>query len=226
MNKPFTFFTAWLPLLLSIVLPVWAYVNFDSYIAIFQNERAGLMEWEHALFPFFAAIIVIGILLRHFAKLDWLLVCYLVIMTVGCIYLAGEELSWGQHLLRWETSEHWKQLNSQNETNLHNNSYLLNLLPRTILIIAIVLGATLFQWILKNRRELIPERALIVYPPATLLMCAILILVWEVIIQIGNNVDISAVLPLHDGEVQEVFIVWAVLLYALELRKRFAQSSS
>jgi hypothetical protein len=36
------------------------------------------------------------------------------------IFGAGEEISWGQRLMGWETSEAMAALNSQNETNLHN----------------------------------------------------------------------------------------------------------
>jgi hypothetical protein len=38
----------------------------------------------------------------------------------GLLAVAGEEISWGQRLLGWETPTAWKQLNYQGETNLHN----------------------------------------------------------------------------------------------------------
>ena len=45
-------------------------------------------------------------------------------VTIGAallfIFGAGEEISWGQRLMGWETSEAMAALNSQNETNLHN----------------------------------------------------------------------------------------------------------
>jgi len=33
---------------------------------------------------------------------------------------SGEEISWGQRIFGWETSEGYGQVNRQNETNLHN----------------------------------------------------------------------------------------------------------
>lgn len=37
-----------------------------------------------------------------------------------CIFIAGEEISWGQRILGFETSEWWKSLNPQDETTFHN----------------------------------------------------------------------------------------------------------
>lgn len=36
------------------------------------------------------------------------------------IFIAGEEISWGQRILGFETSEWWKTLNPQEETTFHN----------------------------------------------------------------------------------------------------------
>ena len=42
------------------------------------------------------------------------------ILAVGIIFLIGEEVSWGQRIFGWETSEMMKTMNKQQETNLHN----------------------------------------------------------------------------------------------------------
>ena len=42
----------------------------------------------------------------------------LLLGALGFIFLAGEELSWGQRILGFDTPEFW--LNSQNETTIHN----------------------------------------------------------------------------------------------------------
>lgn len=36
------------------------------------------------------------------------------------LFVAGEEISWGQRLLGLQTPEAWQQINEQDETNLHN----------------------------------------------------------------------------------------------------------
>jgi hypothetical protein len=46
-----------------------------------------------------------------------------LILVLGMLlffFFAMEEISWGQTIFGWETSEQWKELNHQNETNIHN----------------------------------------------------------------------------------------------------------
>jgi hypothetical protein len=42
------------------------------------------------------------------------------LLALGMFFLIGEEVSWGQRIFGWETSETLMQLNKQGETNLHN----------------------------------------------------------------------------------------------------------
>ena len=44
---------------------------------------------------------------------------YLIVLA-GLFFMIGEELSWGQRIFGWETSEKFVEINKQNETNLHN----------------------------------------------------------------------------------------------------------
>lgn len=42
------------------------------------------------------------------------------LFLLGLVFLVGEEISWGQRLLDWETPAAFRELNGQQETNLHN----------------------------------------------------------------------------------------------------------
>ncbi len=43
-----------------------------------------------------------------------------VVVAAGLVFMLGEELSWGQRIWGWETPESMRQINKQEETNLHN----------------------------------------------------------------------------------------------------------
>ncbi len=52
-------------------------------------------------------------------------------LALLCIFLLGEEISWGQHVFGFESSERMMQINAQAESNLHNlNLSLLFGIPR------------------------------------------------------------------------------------------------
>lgn len=70
---------------------------------------------------------------------------WLALMTLGAIYMAGEEISWGQWLFYWETPSAFMEINDQQETNLHNTSAWLDQKPRLLLELWALAGA-LYAW--------------------------------------------------------------------------------
>lgn len=76
---------------------------------------------------------------------------WIALLFLGCVYYAGEELSWGQHWLGWDTPESWQGVNDQNETNLHNTNAFLDQVPRTILTLAAIVGGIIIPLIFIKR---------------------------------------------------------------------------
>lgn len=77
-------------------------------------------EWMGVIFFGLAAIycaLVIKILRQNNMKT---VSCLYMIVFVGLLFIIGEELSWGQRIFGWTTSEEFKQINRQGETNIHN----------------------------------------------------------------------------------------------------------
>lgn len=42
------------------------------------------------------------------------------VVLLGLLFMIGEELSWGQRIFGWDTSESLRSINKQDETNIHN----------------------------------------------------------------------------------------------------------
>lgn len=63
----------------------------------------------------------------------------LCVFALGCVFLAGEELSWGQHVFGWATPEAFAS-NVQGETNLHNLSGVNKSVPKWIVVLGIAAG--------------------------------------------------------------------------------------
>lgn len=78
---------------------------------------------------------------------DRALKLWLAAVVAGCVYFAGEELSWGQHLVGWSTPERLAALNDQGETNLHNISSWLDQKPRLALELWILTGVIHAAWL-------------------------------------------------------------------------------
>lgn len=97
------------------------------------ESETGPVELGTALLLLPAVAFSVAIVRRRAALPARALTAWFALAGAGCLYLAGEELSWGQHLIGWETPEWLATVNDQGETNLHNVSSWLDQKPRTLL---------------------------------------------------------------------------------------------
>jgi len=54
--------------------------------------------------------------------------------TLGCVFVTGEEISWGQRIFGWSTPESLRAINRQGETTLHNIRTVLNGVNAVLLV--------------------------------------------------------------------------------------------
>ena len=66
------------------------------------------------------AIASLTYIIRYARKKNvWFILIYLGI-AAGSIFILGEEISWGQRIFHFKTSEYFEEHNSQDEINIHN----------------------------------------------------------------------------------------------------------
>lgn len=70
------------------------------------------------------------------------------VFGLGCLFIAGEEISWGQRLFGFETPADFERMNRQGETTLHNLDGVLVYFNLGMLIAGLV-GATL-PWVVRR----------------------------------------------------------------------------
>jgi hypothetical protein len=116
---------------------------------LFMKEKEGGIEWLGV------GCVLVGAwygvrMLKYRAALPrkWL-AWWFGLASVGMVVVAGEEVSWGQHLGLWGPEaipEAFREINDQNETNIHNIVGIGNALDRgsTNLIVA----GTLFAFVI------------------------------------------------------------------------------
>ena len=142
--------------------------------------------------------------------------------ALGSLYVAGEEISWGQHFAGWESGDFWLQINDQGETNLHNTSSWLDQKPRLVLEIAVMVGGIIIPLLNKANKDLLPRAFSAIYPPLYLLPLAVMAAAIKISEKILEMSDI--VFYTRASEVIELFIFYYVLLYVLGLVRRHAFS--
>jgi len=119
-----------------------------------------------------ALALAAGLLLKPFVRRRPFTVT--IIAALSCFYIAGEEMTWGQHFFHWNTPEYWAAVNRQEETNLHNTYAIFDKWPRAILELGVLIGgilipvaATFDPRVRANRLSLFLPAAAQIPPPAT-----------------------------------------------------------
>lgn len=150
---------------------------------------------------------------------------WVVLIVLGCLYIAGEELSWGQHLLHWRTPGWMEQVNDQGETNIHNISSWFDQKPRFLLELGILVGGVLrplwVAWRAQGQRVRPMTRATWLWPTFVCVPTGILAEMsrWPDRIAEWVGHDIQFV-SLRHSEVQEYFIGLFIIIYLLSLKVR------
>jgi hypothetical protein len=96
-------------------------------------EGYGILEFSQFVTMLAALFIAVRLLFKPFVRKRPFVFAVTIISALSCLYIAGEETSWGQHFFHWNTPEYWAMVNRQEETNLHNTYAEFEKWPRAIL---------------------------------------------------------------------------------------------
>ena len=121
----------------------------------------------------------------------WLF-AWVALAALACLYIAGEEASWGQHQLGWVTPAGWNALNDQGETNLHNISSWFDQKPRLLLEVGVVVGGIVIPLAALRWPQIRYGRLGVILPPVLVLPTALLAEVSRMTDQEGNAVEDAA----------------------------------
>jgi len=126
----------------------------DAYRTVFRGEL-GLVENCTVLFLVSAVFFAVRLFLMRSRVRSKLFGPFALVMALGCFFFAGEESSWGQHWVGYETPDSIAERNDQGEFNLHNDPFLemfLDQPPRLALTFAALIGGLCAPLLRRRRR--------------------------------------------------------------------------
>ena len=216
-----------LPILVALFPYVMRIISTETDQYVFGEQ--GIIENYTFLILFIA--IVLGLLsLMKMKTFEFsFFKFWLALLVLGCIYYAGEEISWGQHWFGWATPDAWMGVNDQGETNLHNTSALLDQVPRMLLTIAAVVGGVIIPAYMSVRKIhlsadnffywLWPTHVNI---PTCLL--AVFVSLHEKAYKLFDT-TVPHILDIRAGETKECLLAMFLFMYIASFYKRIKQVS-
>jgi hypothetical protein len=211
----------WLPIAVAL-LPFIARMGAPATDRVFYGEF-GVLENLTVLFLLVGVLAGIGMLAGRTAPQAGPFRAWVLLIVLGAVYFAGEEISWGQHFFGWGTPEPWARINEQAETNLHNTSSLFNQLPRTLLTLAALFGGVVAPlWIRSREAAFAPGSvAAWLWPTLACLPAAALAVAisWPGKILRATGIDQQG-LDIGPGETKEALLGLFIMIYLLSLARR------
>ena len=219
------FWWMYLPVLF-FVLRYYVHLNSENNAALesrFLGEY-GLVENLTVGLLVLALFMTIYVMVRFGESLHIVVKVFLLFYCLGCIYFAGEEASWGQHWLGWETGDYFLAANDQQETNFHNTSKWLDRVPKAIVSLFIFIGGVVVPlWSFCKKRAFNYDKLWWwLYPTWVCLPTAIFASVATWPSKIERATDVNFYFN-QAQEVKELYIAYFILLFITSLYIRLAR---
>jgi hypothetical protein len=121
----------------------------DNGLYRFLTDEDSVLEWSQ--FVGFVAACVFALLCAwglHGAGRSVLALAYLA-FAIGCFFVAGEEIAWGERVLGYGTPEALEEINEQKETTVHNIDVVQQFTNLTYFLAG--LYGSIVAWIVRGR---------------------------------------------------------------------------
>jgi len=140
-------------LLLVIVLGIFLSMTNPGYFENVYVVEDGYVENITALIIFLGGVLMLYRFLKLGMKKNGWFKFTTLSVALAFIFIAGEEISWGQRIFNVESSEFFMENNAQSETNLHNlevgnvklNKLIFGQIITTLIIIYLFIVPILFR---------------------------------------------------------------------------------
>lgn len=133
-------------------LPFEQYTECKSKKLFYKNiwVENGLVENLQLVLLISAIIPIIYSIIKYNLKKNKIFYYFLIVKLLGLSFIFFEETSWLQHFLFFKTPDVIKNINYQEEFNLHNISRIFNEIPRSLVLIWCCFGSISY-FLIKNK---------------------------------------------------------------------------
>jgi hypothetical protein len=142
-----------------------------------------------------------------------------LIAALSCLYIAGEEMSWGQHFFHWNTPEYWTEVNRQEETNLHNTYAVFEKTPRAMLQIGIVIGGIILPLAALLYPAIRANRLSLFIPPDAVAPTAIGMIIFKALDILYERGVVGEVVG-RGSETVETYLYFFIFAYLIVFARR------
>jgi hypothetical protein len=210
-----------LPLAVALLIILTGFFAPDIYNAWIIPEGYGVLEFSQFLTMIAAFAMAVRLLFRPFVRRRPLVLAATIIAALSSLFIAGEEMSWGQHFFHWNTPEYWAAVNVDDETNLHKTYDIFDKIPRVTLELGVLIGGILIPAAAWFRPQIRASRFALFFPAAALVPTALLALCFKLLDEARSGKLVFAYE--RPSESIEFYLYFFILAYLIVFSRRIGE---
>src|SRR5262245_33954295 len=155
------------------------------------TSESGVLETVQFIFMVIGLAIAVQLLFSSFVRQRPLVLAVAAVGALACLFIGGEEVSWGQHIMFWQDPNLVTAVNDEGELSLHNMNKGFERLPRAVLETGVFVGGLVIPAVCAYAPWLRQGRLALFLPPAALLPSALLTLLFKLAAMLGKHHEMS-----------------------------------
>jgi len=187
------------------------------------TAESGILETAQFILMVIGFAIAVQLLLDPFVRRRPLVLAVTVLAALACLFIGGEEVSWGQHIFFWQDPNLVTAVNDEGELSLHNMNKGFERTPRALLEIGVFVGGLLVPLLCAYAPRLRQSRMALFLPAAALVPTALFAALFK-----GGDLlakyHVAAVgLAARPSEVIEFYFYFFMLAYLIVFDRRIRE---
>ena len=184
----------------------------------FLTKEDGLIEWLQVI-GFIIGLLFSLLISNHLFKDSRRIAgIFYLFAAAGLIFIAGEEIAWGQRIFNFITPADLAAINDKSEVSLHNISSIAPLFTVGKLLVG-VLGV-FGHWILKWLNRYLNTSSLELYVIPLFLSSAFMVILAQRILRLTVLQD---TVPLGYSEIEEIFLAYGIATFTFFIWRRVSR---
>jgi hypothetical protein len=164
--------------------------------------------------------IAVQLLFSPFVRQRPLVLAVTAVAALACLFIGGEEVSWGQHIFFWQEPTLVTAVNNEGELSLHNINKGFERAPRTLLEIGVFSGGLVVPLLCAYAPWLRQSRLALFLPAAALLPTALFASLFKLAGRLGDYDLMSFGVAARVSEAVEFYLYFFIMTYLIVFERR------
>jgi hypothetical protein len=187
-----------------------------------MTGESGILETAQFIFMVVGLAIAVQLLFSPFVRRRPLVLAVTAVAALACLFIGGEEVSWGQHIFFWQDPSLVTAINDEGEFSLHNMNKGFEQGPRTLLEIGVFAGGLVVPLLCVYAPWLRQSRVALFLPAAALLPIALFASLFKLAGLLGEHHVMSLGVAARPSEAVEFYLYFFIMAYLIVFERRIA----